>query len=241
MEKRIEELEAERAELEKLKQDYEQKYQELKQKKIEELDKELKQLYDYIKQAKRDVDETIRSIRSKKDLASLRSASKQFENHVVKVKQIQLNQEPAEESQISIGDTVRLRSGDAIGKVVEVRDDKYIVDFNGLRLEARAKNLVKVARKGTQVQQAIHAIKPDLKKPEIDVRGLTVEEAEPLIEKFIDNLLMSDFRIGYIIHGKGTGRLAVGIWEILRRDSRVKRYRFGTSSEGGTGVTVVEI
>ncbi|MGE0033975.1 MAG: endonuclease MutS2, partial [Pseudothermotoga sp.] len=241
MEKRIEELETERAKLEKLKQDYEQKYQELKRKKIEELDKELKQLYDYIKRAKRDVDETIHSIKSKQDLANLRSASKHFESHVTRLKRIQLNQEPVEESQISVGDTVKLRNGDAVGKVVEARNDRYIVDFNGLRLEARAKNLVKVDRKEMQVQQMVHEIKPDLEKPEIDVRGLTVEEAEPLVEKFIDDLFMSDFKIGYIIHGKGTGRLAVGIWEILRKDSRVKRYRFGTPNEGGTGVTVVEI
>ncbi len=241
MRKRVEELENERIRLEKLKREYEEKYQQLKQRRIEELDKELKQLYDYIKQAKRDVDETIRSIRSKEDLSSLRSASKHFENHAAKVRQIQLDQEPIEESQISIGDLVRLRNGDAVGKVVEKRGDKYIIDFNGLRLEARAKNLVKVDQKETQVQQTVHTFKPELEKPEIDVRGLTVEEAEPLIEKFIDDLLMSDFRTGYIIHGKGTGRLAVGIWEILRRDCRVKRYRFGTPNEGGTGVTVVEI
>ncbi|WP_448521746.1 endonuclease MutS2 [Pseudothermotoga sp.] len=241
MRKRVEELENERIRLEKLKREYEEKYQQLKQRKIEELDKELKQLYDYIKQAKRDVDETIRSIRSKEDLSSLRSASKHFENHAAKVRQIQLDQEPIEESQISIGDLVRLRNGDAVGKVVEKRGDKYIIDFNGLRLEARAKNLVKVDQKETQVQQTVHTFKPEMEKPEIDVRGLTVEEAEPLIEKFIDDLLMSDFRTGYIIHGKGTGRLAVGIWEILRRDCRVKRYRFGTPNEGGTGVTVVEI
>jgi len=241
MRKRVEELENERIRLEKLKREYEEKYQELKQRKIEELDKELKQLYDYIKQAKRDVDETIRSIKNKEDLYSLRSASKHFENHAAKVRQIQLNQEPVEESQISLGDIVRLRNGDAVGKVVEKRGDKYIIDFNGLRLEARTKNLVKVDQKETQVQQMVNTFKAELEKPEIDVRGLTVEEAEPLIEKFIDDLLMSDFKTGYIIHGKGTGRLAVGIWEILRRDCRVKRYRFGTPNEGGTGVTVVEI
>jgi DNA mismatch repair protein MutS2 len=241
MRKRVEELENERIRLEKLKREYEEKYQELKQRKIEELDKELKQLYDYIKQAKRDVDETIRSIKNKEDLSSLRSASKHFENHAAKVREIQLNQEPVEESQISLGDIVRLRNGDAVGKVVEKRGDKYIIDFNGLRLEARTKNLVKVDQKETQVQQMVNTFKAELEKPEIDVRGLTVEEAEPLIEKFIDDLLMSDFKTGYIIHGKGTGRLAVGIWEILRRDCRVKRYRFGTPNEGGTGVTVVEI
>lgn len=238
--KRIEDLEKEQQELEKVKQEYEQRYQQLRQRKIEELDKELKELYDYIRQAKKEVDETIRNLRDKKDLASLRNASKHFENHVVKVKQLQLEQEPIVDTQISIGDTVRLRNGEVVGKVVEKRGDKFIVDFNGLRIEARPKNLIKVDQK-QQVQEVAHVVKSDLEKPEIDVRGLTVEEAEPLIERFIDDLLMSDFKVGYIIHGKGTGRLAVGIWEILRRDQRVKRYRFGTPNEGGTGVTVIEI
>lgn len=242
MKKRIEELENERSLLERAKLEYEKKYQELKQRKIEDIDKELKQLYDYIKQAKREVDETIKSIRIKQDLTSLKDASKHFEDHAIKVKQIQLDQGANNvESEVTVGDTVRLRNGDAVGKVVEKRGDKYIVDFNGLRLEARAKNLVRVERSKEQVQEVTHTPKFALERPEIDVRGLTVEEAEPLIERFIDDLLMSDFKLGYIIHGKGTGRLAVGIWEILRRDSRVKRYRFGTPNEGGTGVTVVEV
>lgn len=242
MKKRIEELENERYLLEKAKLEYEKKYQELKQRKIEDIDKELKQLYDYIKQAKREVDETIKSIKFKQDLASLKDASKHFEDHAIKVKQIQLDQGANNvESEVAVGDTVRLRNGDAVGKVVEKRGDKYIIDFNGLRLEARAKNLVRVERSKEQVQVVTHTPKFGLERPEIDVRGLTVEEAEPLIERFIDDLLMSDFKLGYIIHGKGTGRLAVGIWEILRRDSRVKRYRFGTPNEGGTGVTVVEV
>lgn len=242
MKKRIEELENERSLLERAKLEYEKKYQELKQRKIEDIDKELKQLYDYIKQAKREVDETIKSIKFKQDLASLKDASKHFENHAVRVKQIQLGQESNNgESEVAVGDTVRLRNGDAVGRVVEKRGDKYIVDFNGLRLEARAKNLVRVEQSKEQVQEITHTPKFVLERPEIDVRGLTVEEAEPLIERFIDDLLMSDFKLGYIIHGKGTGRLAVGIWEILRRDSRVRRYRFGTPNEGGTGVTVVEV
>ncbi len=93
-------------------------------------------------------------------------------------------------------------------------------------------------------QQPAESVQPvynGLGKPEVDVRGLTVDEAEPVIEDFVDRLILSDFKIGYIIHGKGTGRLAVGIWEILRRDGRVKKYRFGTPNEGGTGVTVVEV
>ena len=46
---------------------------------------------------------------------------------------------------------------------------------------------------------------------------------------------------GYIIHGKGTGKLAEGVWSYLRRTRGVKSFRIGTPSEGGSGVTVVEV
>ncbi|MFN3282917.1 MAG: Smr/MutS family protein, partial [Pseudothermotoga sp.] len=143
---------------------------------------------------------------------------------------------------LSIGDAVRLKNGRAVGRIIGMKGDKYIVDFNGIRIEARLNALVKSSLESMEQPirnfQSTHS---NLIKPEVDVRGLTVDEAEPVIEDFIDKLILSDFKIGYVIHGKGTGRLAVGIWEILRRDGRVKKYRFGTPGEGGTGVTVVEV
>ncbi|WP_276318619.1 Smr/MutS family protein [Marinitoga lauensis] len=49
------------------------------------------------------------------------------------------------------------------------------------------------------------------------MRGQTVEEALPEVEKFISDLLASNLNGGYIIHGKGTGKLALGIWNYLRK------------------------
>ncbi|MGJ8454375.1 endonuclease MutS2 [Pseudothermotoga sp. U03pept] len=241
---KIEELENERKKIAQIRAEYEHKYEELKRKRIEELDDELKKMYAEIKEMKKQIDETISSVKKRsQDLETLKAAAKVFERQSKTVREIKMNDESSLPAQIlEVGDTVRLRNGEAVGRIVATKGTRFIVDFSGIKLEAEPRTLIKVSvEKKEQPQVDFHTVYSTLGKPEIDVRGLTVDEAEPLIEDFIDKLVLSDFKIGYVIHGKGTGRLAVGIWEILRRDSRVKKYRFGTSNEGGTGVTVVEV
>lgn len=243
---KIHEVETERIKLEKLKAEYEAKYDELRKRKIEELDEELKKTYNHIKEMKKQIDEAISNVKKKnQDLESLRTASKLFEQQSRIVKDFEFVKDQAQMSSdqpLSVGDAVRLKNGRAVGRIIGMKGDKYVVDFNGIRIEARLNALVKSSLENKEQPiinfQSTHS---NLIKPEVDVRGLTVDEAEPVIEDFIDKLILSDFKIGYVIHGKGTGRLAVGIWEILRRDGRVKKYRFGTPGEGGTGVTVVEV
>ena len=75
---------------------------------------------------------------------------------------------------------------------------------------------------------------------EIDVRGETVDTAIAIIDKFLDDALLSSLSQVRIIHGKGTGQLRSGIHSYLRRLSYVKSYRLGTFGEGDSGVTVVE-
>ncbi len=239
---KIQELENEKAKIEKLKAEYEAKYDELKKKKIEELDEELKKTYNQIKEMKKQIDEAINNVRKKnQDLDALKTAAKLFEQQSKTVRELELVKDQVCEP-LSVGDTVRLKNGQAIGRIVGTKGEKFVVDFNGIRIEAHPRTLVRaLAEKRESLTVDFKSTFNGLGKPEIDVRGLTVDEAEPVIEDFIDKLILSDFKIGYVIHGKGTGRLAVGIWEILRRDGRVKKYRFGTPAEGGTGVTVVEV
>jgi len=76
---------------------------------------------------------------------------------------------------------------------------------------------------------------------EIDIRGNITEDVPILIDDFLQMLKASGKKQGYIIHGKGTGKLAEGVWAYLRRSKGVKSFRIGTPSEGGSGVTVVEV
>ena len=77
--------------------------------------------------------------------------------------------------------------------------------------------------------------------PEIDVRGETVDSAVLLIDKFLDDAMLSSVGQVRIIHGKGTGLLRKGIHSYLKSLSYVKSYRLGVFGEGDSGVTVVEL
>ena len=75
---------------------------------------------------------------------------------------------------------------------------------------------------------------------EVSLRGLTVEEAEPLLLRAIDDAILADLPYLRVIHGKGTGVLRDFVQAALKRDPRVKRFVFAPANQGGQGVTVVE-
>ena len=52
---------------------------------------------------------------------------------------------------------------------------------------------------------------------------------------------MNNLSSGSIIHGKGTGKLAEGIWAKLSKDPRIKAFNIGKPQEGGTGVTIIHL
>ena len=76
---------------------------------------------------------------------------------------------------------------------------------------------------------------------EINVIGLTVDEAIPLVDKFLDDCFLAKLKTARIVHGKGTGKLRQGIHTYLKKQKRVKSFRLGTYGEGEMGVTVVEL
>ncbi len=76
---------------------------------------------------------------------------------------------------------------------------------------------------------------------EVDLRGLTVEEALMETDQFIDHGMMSGQTVLYLIHGKGTGALRAAIQQHLRLHKNVKSFRLGRYGEGEAGVTVVEL
>ena len=83
--------------------------------------------------------------------------------------------------------------------------------------------------------------KPDEVRQDLDMRGMTGDEALPLVDKFIDDAVLSGLHSIDIIHGKGTGALRKKIIDFLGTHSRVKSQRMGEWNEGGFGATVVEL
>ncbi len=78
-------------------------------------------------------------------------------------------------------------------------------------------------------------------RDEIDLRGMTGEEAWLAVDKYFDAASVAGFHTVRLIHGKGTGALRASLWERLKRDRRVDAFRIGRYGEGDGGVTVVEL
>ena len=75
---------------------------------------------------------------------------------------------------------------------------------------------------------------------EISLRGLRLDEAEPVLVKALDDAVAADLPYLRVIHGKGTGAVRKLVHEILSADSRVQRFGFAPANQGGHGVTIVE-
>ena len=78
-------------------------------------------------------------------------------------------------------------------------------------------------------------------RDEIDLRGLTGDEAWSKVDKYLDEAVVSGFHTVRLIHGKGTGALKSALWQYLKADRRIASFRIGQYGEGDGGVTVVEL
>jgi DNA mismatch repair protein MutS2 len=76
---------------------------------------------------------------------------------------------------------------------------------------------------------------------EIEVRGMTGDEAIEAVERQLDAAVLQGLGEIRIIHGKGTGILRERIARELSRHAAVSDFRLGEIWEGGTGVTVVKL
>ena len=84
----------------------------------------------------------------------------------------------------------------------------------------------------------------DLPRPvptSLSLRGMTVDEAIPILDKYLDEAFVAGLRRVTIVHGKGTGALRKAVHDFLKNHPHVKSYRLGGKGEGETGATIVEL
>ena len=76
---------------------------------------------------------------------------------------------------------------------------------------------------------------------EVDVRGMTTDEAVPYVDRAIDDALLAGMTQVRIIHGKGTGALRAGLHAYLKTHRSVAAFAMANEYLGGAGVTIVTV
>ena len=75
---------------------------------------------------------------------------------------------------------------------------------------------------------------------EINLIGMTTDEAVSVLDKYLDDAYLAHLQTVRVVHGRGTGALKNAVHAHLKRQKYVKSFRLGVFGEGDTGVTIVE-
>lgn len=166
---------------------------------------------------------------------------------------------PVKPESLKVGAKVFVKTLGQEGEVQNIRQNKgeaevlcgnlrmrcKISDLSLVIRETKAQTATKKSWQAKQKNERVQVKKSLTPKPaptlEINVIGLTVHEALPEVEAFIDSAVIANLEEVRIVHGVGTGKLRAGIHEYLRTQRNVAEYRLGKYGEGETGVTIVKI
>lgn len=75
--------------------------------------------------------------------------------------------------------------------------------------------------------------------PEINLIGMTTDEAIPQLDKYLDDAYLAHLPQVRVVHGRGTGALKNAVHKHLKKLKYVKEFRLGVFGEGDSGVTIV--
>ena len=142
---------------------------------------------------------------------------------------------------MSIGkDAVLLEAPDKSGNVqVQAGILKTRVNIKDLKLKDDSPTVIS---DGKKLKASTYTVKRNTSfKDEIDLRGMTGDEAWLAVDKYIDEAVLAGFTKIRLIHGKGTGALKKALWQFLKGDKRIASFRIGQWGEGDGGVTVVDL
>lgn len=141
------------------------------------------------------------------------------------------------------GDTVKIAGTEARGVVESIDGEKAVVAAGALRIDVPLKKLVRVkVEKGALRKtpaDSFHVPVPSGVPSSIMVRGMTIDEAMPEVEVYLDRAFRSGHGEVLVIHGRGEGILRRAVHALCANLPYVTDYRLGNADEGGYGVTVV--
>ena len=218
------------------KEKYEALAKELEEYKKQKWKEAVKEVEDFISKVRKEGYEILNEVKEEK-------SGKKLERFLQKKRQEveHFDFEEEETEEFNIGDIVRLKGKHTKGEIISIRENKANVNFNGIKMWVRLSDLEKVDEKAPKKKEIKFNIKKTRTtnlKPEINLIGLTREEAIRKLSDFLDKAMLEGFSTVRIIHGYGSGILRKAVREYLETLPYKVRYEDAPYSEGGMGVTV---
>jgi DNA mismatch repair protein MutS2 len=240
--------EIQKTELEGLTKLYKEKYSALQKEEKQLKKKAAEESKAILDRANRVIEEAVKDIRtSKADKQQVKDVRAKVESVKKEVEeQLEEYSEPEIEpsKRPKTGDLALWQDMNVTGKVVsepdasgnvwlEAGDLKLQIPLNSLQLVKNRKEKKKI----NKIQSSVSSSE-DL-RTEIDLRGMTMDEAEPVLERYLDQAYLIGLKRVRIVHGKGTGALRKKVNDYLKIHPKVENTRFGAWNEGDLGVTIV--
>ena len=243
-----------RAELEKLRADVERERRKLDEDRNRLQAKAKEDAKRIVADTKREMEKLIVEIRSIKDIdrsaadrviQAARDTLRATETAVNEKEAIKKEDNTKPPKTVRAGDTVNIVTLDQKATVLSAPDSKgeVMVQAGVMKLNVKLKDIrlieEKKAAAPTSGKVGLGAGKQV--GLELDVRGMLVDEANIMVDRYLDDAYNAGLSEVNIIHGKGTGALRAGVQAFLKRHPLVKGYRMGSYGEGDAGVTVVTL
>ena len=207
----------------------------------------------YLLEARQRVEAALGAARGAVDEAAAREARRLVEEGVREAGEELEKTEKAERTEkadgrtggqpdgFQLGDRVRVAGGPT-GQVVEIRSDgKLVIAAGAVRMVVEPNALIAA---GPSTHPPVRPANPSSPSSpssvEIDLRGMTGDEAEQATVAAVDAAVLAEQPFLRIIHGMGTGVVRERVQRVVARDRRIARYAFAPRNQGGTGVTIVE-
>ena len=250
-------LERQLAETRVLREALEDRERSLKDKERDSERRARQQARDLLLRSRAEVEAAIQEVRGVADAAQLEEAARAARRRVEEAATRQRERVPQERKKagahpartpeamaLEAGVRVRIESLGRTGTVVEVRDGKALVEAGSIRLLLPRDDLSPLPAGDQQRERskptAGYYSHSSEAHPEVDLRGMRVEEVETVLGRAVDDAILAGLPSFRIIHGKGTGALRAHVRDLVKNDRRILTSRTGELFEGGTGVTVVE-
>ncbi len=207
-----------------------------------------------LKQANATVEKAIRTIREERaSQDAIHGARSLIETGKKSVKKeleaTRFDQDPQRQDHL-IGELKRGRQvcwkrGNKTGTILgsEDGDGRFLVAFDSLKVHVPKEELTYAQEKGTSTDRTsgVKIKAPENVQTEIDIRGMHVEEALDMVDKFLDDVLLAGLKEVRIIHGVGTGALRNSLIPFLNQHPLVESTFQGGPNKGNPGMTIVEI